>query len=245
MAIDRTAMIRSVFFGEAVKNWSLMTPGYRLFFQPRAPVADYDPAAARLLLTRLGFRDRDGDGVREDTGGHPLRFTLTTNASSSVRVQLANFVRDDLARIGIQCAVAAVDFTTLVNDMREELGYDAILAGMGAAVPPDPGMCSNFYRSSGVSHFWNVRQPHPETPAEARLDTLFQQCLLPGDLAARRRISSAMDRLVEEQCWLLWLPTARASVPVRNRFGNVQPTVLPHRLLWNIETVFVKPQGRR
>jgi hypothetical protein len=34
-------------------------------------------------------------------------------------------------------------------------------------------------------------------------------------------------------------------LPVRNRFGNVTPTILPHRLLWNVETVFVRPQDRR
>jgi hypothetical protein len=31
---------------------------------------------------------------------------------------------------------------------------------------------------------------------------------------------------------------------VRDRFGNVHPTILPQRLLWNIQTVFVKPRGR-
>jgi hypothetical protein len=54
-----------------------------------------------------------------------------------------------------------------------------------------------------------------------------------------------MDRIVDQECWLIWLPTMKARLPVRNRFGNVQPTILPHSLLWNIETVFVKPQGRR
>ncbi len=63
------------------------------------------------LLARLGFRDRDGDGVIEDSKGNPVRFTLKTNAGN-VRVQMANFVRDDLARVGIQCSVAAVDFNT-------------------------------------------------------------------------------------------------------------------------------------
>jgi len=245
MAIDRDAIIRSVFFGQAVKNWSLMTEGYRLFFRPRRPVADFDPAGSRRLLAQLGFRDRDGDGVLEDAGGRPVRFTLKTNANSNARMQMANFVRDDLARVGIQCTVAGVDFTTLINNMREDFDYDAILAGMNGAVPPDPGMCGNFYRSSGLSHFWNIRQPHPETAAEARLDSLFAECLLPRDLAARQRLSSAMDRIIEEQCWVLWLPTMRARLPVRDRFANLQPSILPHRLLWNIETVFVKPRGRR
>ena len=244
MAIDRDAIIRSIFFGEGERNWSLMTPGYRAFFTPRTTAPDHDPPAARRLLARLGLRDRDGDGVIEDAKDNPVRFTLKTNAGST-RVQMANFVRDDLARVGIQCTVAAVDFNTLLQNMREDFDYDAVLAGLGAAVPPDPGMCGNFYRSSGISHFWNTRQTRPETPAEARLDALFDELLRPGSLVARQRLSAELDQIVDDQCWLIWLPTMKAKLPVRNRFGNAHPTILPQRLLWNIETVFVKPQGRR
>jgi peptide/nickel transport system substrate-binding protein len=223
MAIDRDAIIRSVFFGYGVRNWSLMTPGYRLFFTPRTTAPDYDPPAAKALLARIGFQDRDGDGVIEDARRNPVRFTLKTNAGST-RVLLANFVRDDLARIGIECTVAPVDNNTMLNNMREDFDYDAILAGLGAAVPPDPGMCGNFYRSSGAAHFWNTR---------------------PAPLAARQRLSARLDQIVDDQCWVIWLPTMKIRLPVRNRFGNVHPTILPQRLLWNIETVFVKPQGRR
>jgi peptide/nickel transport system substrate-binding protein len=244
MAVDRGAIIRSVFFGYGVRNWSLMTPGYRLFFTPRATVPDYDPPAATRLLARIGFRDRDGDGVIEDAKGNAVRFTLKTNAGST-RVQLANFVRDDLARIGIQCTVAAVDYNTMLNNMREDFDYDAILAGLNAAVPPDPGMCGNFYRSSGASHFWNTRQARPETAPEARADALFGELLRPGPLAARRQLSAQLDRIVGDECWVIWLPTMKIKLPVRNRFGNVHPTILPQRLLWNIQTVFVRPRGRR
>jgi ABC-type transport system substrate-binding protein len=173
-----------------------------------------------------------------------VRFTLKTNAGS-VRVQMANFVRDDLARVGIECRVAAVDYNTLIVNMREDFDYDAILAGLGAAVPPDPAMCGNFYRSSGATHFWNVRQARPETAAEARVDSLFDRLLLPGTLAARRGLSSRIDRILNEECWLIWLPVMKVELPVRERFGNIAPTLLPHRVLWNSDVLFVKPRSRR
>jgi len=245
MAIDRDGIIRSVFFGDAMRNWSLMTPGYRLFHDPRTLGPDYDPAGARRLLARLGLLDRDRDGVLEDVKGNPVRFTLKTNSSSTTRVQMCNFVRDDLARVGIQCTVTPVDFNTMLNNMREDFDYDAILGGLGAAVPPDPGMGGNFYRSSAVSHFWNTRQARPESPDEARLDALFDELISTGDLSTRRRISAEMDRLVNAESWVIWLPTMKVKLPVRNRFGNVHPSLIPHRLLWNIETVFVKPRGGR
>jgi peptide/nickel transport system substrate-binding protein len=242
MAVDREAIVRSVYFGEGARSWSILTPGYGEFHDPSVTAPDHDPAGARRLLARIGFRDRDGDGVVEDPGGRPVRFTLKTNAGS-VRVAMANFVRDDLARVGIRCDVAAVDYTSLIVNMREDFEYDAILAGLGAAVPPDPAMCGNFYRSSGATHFWNLRQSRPETAAEARVDSLFGRLLLPGPPAQRRSLAARMDRILNEECWLIWLPVMRIELPVRARFGNLAPNLLPHRVLWNIETVFVKPRG--
>ncbi len=46
--------------------------------------------------------------------------------------------------------------------------------------------------------------------------------------------------IVNEQSWIIWLPTLNAKVPMRNRFGNAKPSVIPHRLLWNIDRVYVK-----
>ena len=245
MAIDRDAMIRSVFFGDGFKSWSLITPGNRLFFNPGAPAWDYDVDGAKRLLAQLGFVDRNGDGVIEDGRGNPVRFTLKTAANSNLRVQLANFVRDDLARVGIQCTLATVDPNTMVAAIQDSYDYDAALGGLASVIPPDPGLGANFYRSSGATHFWNARQVHPETAEEARLDSLFEAMVSTTDLLARRRISAEMERVIGDQCWVTWLPINDLKVPVRNRFGNLQPSAIRHRLLWNIETVFVKPAPRK
>jgi hypothetical protein len=38
----------------------------------------------------------------------------------------------------------------------------------------------------------------------------------------------------------VWLPIMNIKLPVSNRFGNIQPSVMAHRILWNIEQVYVK-----
>ena len=45
---------------------------------------------------------------------------------------------------------------------------------------------------------------------------------------------------MNEQAWFIWLPILKIKLPVSNRFGNVQPSVMAHRILWNIDRVFVK-----
>ena len=65
------------------------------------------------------------------------------------------------------------------------------------------------------------------------------------DMAERKRTWTEIQNLVNEECYLIWLPVLEYKVPVRNRFGNVHPTVIPHRIIWNIDRVFVKPSAAR
>lgn len=248
MAVDRTPIIHSVYFGEAVKNFCSATAGNKRWHIPDLPRYDYNPEEAKRLLASLGWKDRDGDGVLEDLGGHPIRFTLKTNSSSKVRVAMCNFIRDDLARVGIQCDPTPVEFNTLVTNLRVDFQYDAIVLGLQGSVPPDPGMGQNVYRSSGSLHYWNVRQPQPETPEEAEIDRLLSLNVSTNDMSARKDSWKRIQTLMNEQCWFIWLPTQIQKMPVRNSFGNIQPTALPHRLLWNIDQVFVRadhPARRR
>ena len=205
----------------------------------------YDPEAAKRLLAEIGFKDSNGDGMLEDAKGRPVTFALKTNADNVTRVSMANFIKDDLAKVGIRCVPTPVDFNTLVVNLRENFEYDAFLLGLSSGVPPDPGMSQNVLRSSGLTHYWHIKQPSPETPAEAEIDRLIAENVATLDLPARQASARRIMELWNQEVFTVWLPTVNVKVPVRNRFGNAHPVVIPHRILWNIDRVFVKtPAGR-
>jgi ABC-type transport system substrate-binding protein len=102
-------------------------------------------------------------------------------------------------------------------------------------------MGQNTYRSSGGTHYWNVGQPRPETREEAEIDSLMSVNVSTNDMAVRRRSWDRIQTIMNQQCWFIWLPIPLQKMPVSNRFGNLQPSGIPHRLLWNIDRVFVKP----
>jgi oligopeptide transport system substrate-binding protein len=53
---------------------------------PKLPTkGTYDPAAARALLDRFGYKDRDGDGYRELPDGKPFTLTLASAPSAIER----------------------------------------------------------------------------------------------------------------------------------------------------------------
>ncbi len=240
MAIDRQAMIPSVFFGEGHKNWAIATRANKVWHSPDLVHDDYNPEEAKKTLAGLGFKDKNGDGVLEDARGNPVSFTLKTNSDNTLRIGLANFVKDDLAKVGINVVLAPADFNTLITNIRSDFQYDAILLGLQSSIPPDPGMMQNVYRSSGLTHFWNLTQPKPSTPEEARIDRLMDEIVSVQDVHARKKAYKEVETLVNEQGWFIWLPIANQKVPVSNKFGNIQPSILPHRIIWNSESIYAK-----
>jgi len=195
---------------------------------------------ANRILDSLGYIDRNGDGMREDDHGHPLRFTIKTNSDNAVRIGMLTLIQDDLRKVGIQVVSAPTEFVTINANIRDDFDYEAVLLGLGSTVPPDPAMYANFVLSKGVSHYWNPRQQSPETPVEADLDARFQALITDADPTGRFEKWRDIVRILNQECLVVWLPTQRVMVPIRDDFGNIHPTVIPQRVLWNIDRVFVK-----
>jgi peptide/nickel transport system substrate-binding protein len=240
MAIDRDAIVRSIFFGEGEKNWQQSTRNNKEWHIPDLVHYDYNPAEARRLFASIGFKDGNGDGVLEDTRGNPISFTLKTNADNTMRVAAANFVKDDLAKVGVRVVLTPVDFNTLITNLRSDFQYESMLLGLQSGVPPSPANGQNVWRSSGETHMWFARQQKPATPEEARIDRLMDEILISQDPAAQKRAWREMQTIVAEQSWFIHLPILKIKIPISNRFGNVSPSIMAHRILWNADQLFVK-----
>ena len=87
-----------------------------------APPDKFDRALAGRLLEQAGFRDTDGDGVRE-VGGTPIRLTFLVPASSKTLSSEVRAFAMDLRRAGILLDTSSLDGATLFS--RVERGdYD-------------------------------------------------------------------------------------------------------------------------
>jgi peptide/nickel transport system substrate-binding protein len=242
MAIDRDALIQGPYYGYGVKGWSQMTQGNARWYDSTITAPDHDPEQAKKLLDQLGLVDRNGDGIREDSAGHAVSFTVIYNADNKLRGAMATLIQDDLNKVGIKSIPSGLDFNTLVTKTRNDFQYDVCQLGLGSAVPADPGMGANFWKSSGLTHYWDMKQPEgrPDTPAEGRIDELFQKNVSTLDLAARKAAYHEMSQTLNDECLLIWLPTVLMRLPVSDRYGNVHPSPMPHRILWNSDRIFQK-----
>ncbi|MGQ0648588.1 MAG: ABC transporter substrate-binding protein [Gemmatimonadaceae bacterium] len=103
MAIDRHAVI-----GNALDSLARLSfgPFQRSSWAGDTTIAQipHDVAGARRMLDSLGWRDANGDGVRERNGS-PLRFTLLVPSVSATRRQMAVVVQEQLKQVGVDAVV--------------------------------------------------------------------------------------------------------------------------------------------
>lgn len=72
----------------------------------------FDQAKARALLDEAGWRDANGDGVREK-GGERLAFTLITQAGFAVRENVAQVLQRQFKEVGAEAAIQLHDGTSI------------------------------------------------------------------------------------------------------------------------------------
>ena len=104
MAFNTDEFIRVLYHDRAVPARGPVPPDIA-GFDPghRTQAQAYDPAAARALLDRFGYKDRDGDGYRELPDGKPLVIEHWSTPTSRER-QIDELWKKNMDAIGIRMA---------------------------------------------------------------------------------------------------------------------------------------------
>lgn len=98
MAVDRERAVKNV-LGELGYVSVGPLPRAHLFGDTTLTKIGYDPEGAKRLLDSLGWRDTNGDGIREK-GGRQLRFSLAAPTSSQSRMQFSVILQAMLRDVG-------------------------------------------------------------------------------------------------------------------------------------------------
>lgn len=144
-ALDRRSMIRNVFDTLGAVAIGPVTRA-QATADTTIPQLEYDLAGARRTLDSLGWRDANGDGVRE-RNGRPLAFTLLTPVSSRNRVRLSVLIQEQLKAAGAKVTVEQMDFSAFLERMTGRR-FDAV---MGAwHLDPSPAGVRQSWGTAGA-----------------------------------------------------------------------------------------------
>ena len=98
MAVDREKAVKNV-LGDLGYVAVGPLPRAHLYGDPAPKTIGYDPEGAKRLLDSLGWRDANGDGIREK-GGRQLRFSLAAPTSSQNRMRFSVVIQAMLRDVG-------------------------------------------------------------------------------------------------------------------------------------------------
>ncbi len=132
-AIDRQKIVDLAWAGRGEPGTTIMTPDSWVdpdfHWQPPADVLyTFDPAKAGQLLDQAGYKDSDGDGVREDKRGKPIKLRLWARAESPESQKTGNLLTGWLRDQGLKIEYQVVD---------DGIYYDSIWGYEGDTFSPD------------------------------------------------------------------------------------------------------------
>jgi peptide/nickel transport system substrate-binding protein len=200
-AIDRQALTDRVLQGYGSPATGVIPSLYKdLHFAPGDGQGfDFNLGTANQLLDQAGYRDTNGDNVREmPNGGRPLRFRLFARQESGESQQSAQFIKGWLRDIGIAVDVRVVE----ANRLTELIGQGEFdMFEWGWVVEPDPNYqlstftCGSRSYKSGGTVTANLSDSFYCNPA---YDKLYEQQGVTIDPARRAQIVKDMQRMLYE-----------------------------------------------
>jgi peptide/nickel transport system substrate-binding protein len=237
-AVDRITFINAVYRGAAVQVASVITPGNHVWHAAEVAPRPYSPELAGELLDRIGVRDRDGNGVREDVTNAPAAFTLLVQQGHTVRQRAALVLQEALRGIGLQVEIVALDPRGLQQRLVDGT-YDAMYHALPGS-DTDPSGLMEFWLSSGRFHLWHPSQAVPATEWEAEIDRLLTRQLLVTDSEERRQLVGRAQQLLAAELPVLVFAAPRVTIATSARVTGVQPGLLVPPVLWNAAELGVR-----
>lgn len=198
---------------------------------------------AKSLLKKSGFY-WDKAGFLHDKDKNLVEFNLFTNAGNTEREAVGVMIKEDLKELGIKVNFKPIEFNVLVGKLVDTLDWEAAVMGLTGS-PLEPHNGKNVWYSTGSLHLFNQRKgKDAELKAdlrdwEAELDSLFDKGASTIAFPKRKEIYDRYQEVVYNQRPMIYLYSSLRISAVRNKFGNIKPTVLGG-VNHNLEEIYIK-----
>lgn len=233
MALNREALVANVYDSLAHAGAG---PFSRLY-----PTADtgirtvaFDSTGADRLLDSLGWRDTNGDGVREKNG-RPLRFGVTFPSSSPPRRRYAELIQAQLRSHGIRVDVDAADLAVLGPRLFASR-FDAVINNWG--LDPSPSSIRDQWHTMPATN----RALNLQLYSNPAVDAAIDSAMIEWDPARSRALYRRAYQQINDDMAAVWLFEVRPFMAVHSR---VQPDLGARDVWWRNLRLWSIPAANR
>lgn len=222
MGIDRAAAVRSVFDTLGVVSQGPYVRA-QSFVDPTLVAFTYDQNAAKALLDSLGWKDSNGDGVREKNG-RPLALSIMAPTSSGARMRMSVILQDQFKQLGVRIKLEQIESNVFNERVFGTRAWDGALIGWH----PDPG-------SASIAQNWSSSNAVPDGANVSRYtNSVFDAHLDSGQVSVDAETRKAHFRKAFEtlnaDAPAIWLYELRSAVGIHKR---IRPAVLRPDAWWS------------
>jgi peptide/nickel transport system substrate-binding protein len=198
MTIDRDALVNIALQGGAMKMETPISPVYTDMVKSQIKFPAFDIEGAKSVLEQAGYKDINGDGVRESPSGKPLSFELIGRTTTPNVDAIANIFKANCEKAGIQINVKLVDPATYTERVTQQRTFDINVIDWGVIDDVDTSL-DTIYASNATLNFMGFKND--------KMDALLVQAKTEPDYQKRIQI---MDEFQQEfvkelpavNCWV-------------------------------------------
>lgn len=227
-AIDRESQVANILNGAGEPLFTSEALGSIFLNENVAKGHPRDLDKAQQFLSQSGFY-KNTNGILCDKDGHEVSFDLLTNAGNTERESVGVMIKADLAELGMKVNFKPIEFNSLIGKLSGTFDWDTMIMGFtGSTLEPHGG--KNVWYSNGPLHIFNQRDEKDFgkdlLEFEKQSDILIEQGASELEHSKRKVYYDKFQEIIADECPMIYLYSPLRLVAMRNRVGNIVPTLL-------------------
>jgi peptide/nickel transport system substrate-binding protein len=207
LAIDKQELIDLLFFSHGKPCYGPFMPGLSVYPKDYKPPR-YNPKRAKEILKELGF-----------SKDNPLEFTLVTNTGNDIRVNAAEIIQQQLAKVGIKMKIRVLEWQAFLNTVVFPRDFDAVLLGWSLGLIPDA--YSIWHSDGDKKGGFNFVGYHNK-----EVDALIMQAKSKIDNREFAAIYQKIFKLIVDDNPYIFLYIPNSITAVSKKIENVEPSIV-------------------
>ena len=180
------------------------------FHSPNVKKVEYNPQEALKILTSLGWKDTDGDGVLDKViDGKKTKFSFTLLEPLGDFIKYLTIYKEDAKKVGIEIEIKQIEWNSFIK-LLDERKFDAVRLAWGAGDgDPDHKQIwhSNSIANAG-SNFVGYRN--------SEVDKLIDQARLIYDRQERIKVMQKISEIIASEDPYLFLFAGKSTLYAHN-----------------------------
>ncbi len=198
-AIDKDKIASVSYGGHAEPATTIITANYYTdpdwHWEPPTDVAyGFDLEMARQKLEEAGYKDTDGDGIREGKDGKPIVLRLWARSESTISQSVSKLMAGSLKDVGLTIELQTMDDGALTDQIYATKGgefnpdYDMFLWGWYSDLDPSPVL--SYFTTDQINGWSDCAWSNEE------YDQLYEQQAATIDPTERKALIDKMQEII-------------------------------------------------